>query len=256
MLGKLIKYDFKAMFRNLYPIYIALIALTTVFSLMVKFNFDQGFLFVVFTFLFIAALCGSIVACVFFVVTRFSHGLLKNEGYLSFALPVSTATHILAKVINAIIWALIEGLMLCVCLLIMGTVMGSIKEVALFIKEVFQAFGLIEKDVLFVVLRIIVILMLEMIASICLIYAAMAIGHLFSKNQNLISVAFLIVISSARSFLLSLIIGIVEYSVEESYLYDDSVWINHPLWLITPIIFAGLYSTLTWFILDKRLNLE
>ena len=149
MLGKLIKYDFKAMCRYLYPIYIALVVLTLVFSLMVKFNFDEGFLFSIFAFLFIAALNGSIIACVFFTVTRFSRGLLKNEGYLSFALPVSTATHILAKVINAIIWAFVEGLMLCLCLLIMGIVMGSIREVASFFKEVLQAFGMIEKDVLF-----------------------------------------------------------------------------------------------------------
>ncbi len=26
--------------------------------------------------------------------------------------------------------------------------------------------------------------------------------------------------------------------------------------MVLPVIFAGLYSILTWFILDKRLNLE
>ena len=161
MLGKLIKYDFRAMCRNLYPIYIALVALTIIFSLMVKFNFDEGLLFSIFAFLFVAALNGSIVACAFFTVTRFSRGLLKNEGYLSFALPVKTSTHILAKVINAIIWAIVEGLMLCLCLLIMGMVMGSIREVALFFKEVIQAFGMIEKDVLVTILQIIVFLMAD-----------------------------------------------------------------------------------------------
>ena len=183
MLGKLIKYDFKAMSGSMLPIYAALLVLTLVFSMMVKFNFDQGFLFSIFAFLFIVALNGSIVACVFFVVTRFSRGLLKNEGYLSFALPVSTAMHILAKVINAIIWAFIEGLMLCLCMLIMGTVMGSIKEVAEFFSQVIEALGVIEMDVVLAVLKIIFIVILEMIASVCLIYAAMAVGHLFSRNQ-------------------------------------------------------------------------
>lgn len=251
MLGKLIKYDFKAMFRSLYPIYVALIALTTIFSLMVKFNFDQGLLFTFFTFLFVAALNGSIIACVFFVVTRFSHGLLKNEGYLSFALPVSTATHILAKVINAIVWAFIEGLMLCVCMLIMGTVMGSIKEVAEFFKEAFQVFGLIEKDVLFGVLKVILILILEMTAAICLIYAAMAVGHLFSRNQKMISVAFLILVCVIRSFLLSSTIMLFDPGYTVARLRIDDLTL-----IVTPIVFAALYSVLTWFILDKRLNLE
>ena len=245
------KYDFKAMFRSLYPIYVALIVLTLVFSLMVKFHFDQGLLFAIFAFLFIAALNGSIIACVFFVVTRFSHGLLKNEGYLSFALPVSTSTHILAKVINAIIWALIEGLMLCLCLLIMGTVMGSIREVAEFFREVFQAFGLIEKDVLLTVLQVIVFVMLEMIASICLIYAAMAVGHLFSRNQKMIAVAFLVVVCVLRSFLW---IGLVNLS--DRFTAPTHVFTDDLIMIIPPIFCAGLYAALTWFILDRRLNLE
>ena len=250
MLGKLIKYDFKAMCRYLYPIYIALVVLTLVFSLMVKFNFDEGFLFSIFAFLFIAALNGSIIACVFFTVTRFSRGLLKNEGYLSFALPVSTATHILAKVINAIIWAFVEGLMLCLCLLIMGLVMGSIREVASFFKEVLQAFGMIEKDVLLGVLKVIVIVMLEMIASVCLIYAATAVGHLFGRNQKMIAVAFLIIVCIARSFLMMQIFKMTGHTAF-AYLFVDDL-----ILMALPVIFAILYSVLTWFILDRRLNLE
>lgn len=251
MLGKLIKYDFKAMFRNLYPIYVALIALTIVFSLMVKFHFDQGLLFAIFAFLFVAALNGSIIACVFFVVTRFSRGLLKNEGYLSFALPVSTAMHILAKVINAIIWAFIEGLMLCVCLLIMGMVMGSIKEVAIFFQEVFEALGVIEKDILLTVLQIIVFVILEMIASVCLIYAAMAVGHLFSKNQKMIAVAFLVVVCVARSFL-----WVTLANLSDRFTAPTHVFVDDLIMIIPPIVCAGLYATLTWYILDRRLNLE
>ena len=239
------------MLRSLYPIYIALLVLTLVFSLMVKFNFDQGFLFTIFAFLFVAALNGSIIACVFFVVTRFSNGLLKNEGYLSFALPVSTAMHIAAKVINAIIWASIEGLMLCVCLLIMGTVMGSIKEVAFFFQEILQAFGLIDKDVFFAILKVIAMLMLEMIASICLIYSAMAVGHLFSRNQKMIAVAFLIAVCVLRSFLLMSIINPIEHAHVVANLYTDDLVL-----IIMPIVFAALYAALTWFILDRRLNLE
>ncbi len=249
MLGKLIKYDFKAMSRSLFPIYVALTVLTLVFSLMVKFHFDEGFLFSIFAFLFVAALNGSIIASVFFVVTRFSRGLLKNEGYLSFALPVKTSTHIAAKVINAIIWAFIEGLMLCLCLVIMGIVMGSIKEVAEFFSQVIEALGVIEMDVVLAVLKIIFIVILEMIASVCLIYAAMAVGHLFSRNQKMIAVAFLIVVCVARSFLLAFIIDVTDDIMLGSFL-DDLVL------MVLPVIFAGLYSMLTWFILDKRLNLE
>ena len=241
------------MFRNMFPLYAALTVLTIVFSLMVKYHFDEGFLFTVFAFLFIAALNGSIIACVYLVVTRFSRGLLKNEGYLSFALPVSTATHILAKVINAIIWAFIEGLMLCVCLLIMGMVMGSIKEVAEFFKEILQAFGVIDKELLLGMLRVITILIMEMIASICLIYAAMAVGHLFEKHQKMVMVLFLVIVCVFRSFLLSLLIEFTNGFPFDSFMFrhfDDIALI------VMPMIFAAIYAFMTWFILDRRLNLE
>ena len=237
----------------MFPLYAALTVLTIVFSLMVKYHFDEGFLFTIFAFLFIAALNGSIIACVYLVVTRFSRGLLKNEGYLSFALPVSTATHILAKVINAIIWAFIEGLMLCVCLLIMGMVMGSIKEVAEFFKEILQAFGVIDKELLLGMLRVITILIMEMIASICLIYAAMAVGHLFEKHQKMVMVLFLVIVCVFRSFLLSLLIEFTNGFPFDSFMFrhfDDIALI------VMPMIFAAIYAFMTWFILDRRLNLE
>lgn len=250
MLGKLIKYDFKAMARTMVPIYISLLALTLIFSGMVRLHLDEGFVFTIFAILFVFTLIASMFASVVFVVGRFINGLLKNEGYLSFALPVDTATHIAAKVINAIIWALLEGLMLCVCLLIMGAVMGSVREVALFFKEVFNAFGLIEKDVLLAALKMIAIVILEMIASICLIYAALAVGHMFGRNQKMIAVAFLIAVCIARSFLLTTIIKSLPDEAAYYMHVDDIILI------ILPIIFAGLYSTLTWFILDRKLNLE
>ncbi|MBR5755875.1 MAG: hypothetical protein IKX97_08680 [Erysipelotrichaceae bacterium] len=253
MLGKLIKYDSRAMFRNMFPLYVALTVLTLVFSVMVRFNLDKGFLFSIFASLFIAALNGSIIACVYLVVTRFSRGLLKNEGYLSFALPVSTATHILAKVINAIIWAFIEGLMLLVCLLIMGMIMGSVREVAEFFNELLQVFGVIDREVILAVLKVIVILILEMIAATCLIYAAMAVGHLFEKHQKMVMVLFLIVVCAVRSFLLSLMIEFTDGFPYDSFMFRS---FDDIMLIVMPMIFAAIYAFLTWFILDRRLNLE
>ena len=251
MLGKLIKYDFKAMARTMAPIYAVLLALTLIFSGMVRLHFDEGLVFSIFAILFVFALVGSMFASVIFTVGRFTRGLLKNEGYLSFALPVSTATHIAAKVINAMIWAFLEGLALLVCLLIMGAVMGSIEDVRLFFIEVFRFFGVVEKDVLFALLRYILIITLEMIAGICLIYAALAIGHLFEKYQKMIMVLFLVIVSVLRSTILSYTANHISISS-----FEDLVILTNPVWFVTPVIFGAIYSLITWYILDRKLNLE
>ncbi len=251
MLGKLIKYDFKAMARTMFPIYIVLLALTLIFSGMVRLHFEEGFVFTVFAVLFMFALVGSIFASVIFTVGRFSSGLLKNEAYLSFALPVNTATHIAAKVINAMIWAFFEGLALLVCLMIMGAVMGSIEDVRWFLAEIFRFLGVVEKDILFAMLRYILIVVLEMVAGICLIYAALAIAHLFDRYQKMVMVLFFVVVSVLRS-------SILRFSISNILIgsFDDLAILSNPIWFLTPILFAAIYSLITWYILDRKLNLE
>ena len=246
MLGKLIKYDFKAMSHVMFPIYLATIAATLIFSLMVKLHFEEGIIFSIFAFLFIIGLFGSMFATVFFVVSRFTRGLLKNEGYLSFALPVDTATHIIAKVINALIWGLFEGLLLLVCFLIMGLFMGSIEGVREFIEEAIKALGLIDKDVLFAMLRVWLIITLEMISSITLIYAGFAVAHLFDKHQKLVMVIFFVIVSSVRSSIIQIFVTMSRYSDPFRNIF----------WYLVPVLFTAIYSAITWYILDRRLNLE
>ena len=185
-------------------------------------------------------------ATVFFAVSRFTRGLLKNEGYLSFALPVDTATHIIAKVINALIWGLFEGLLLLVCFLIMGLFMGSIEGVREFIEEAIKALGLIDKDVLFAMLRVWLIITLEMISSITLIYAGFAVAHLFDKYQKLVMVIFFVIVSSVRS-------SIIQIFVTMSRYIDP---FRNIFWYLVPVLFTAIYSAITWYILDRRLNLE
>ena len=93
--------------------------------------------------------------------------------------------------------------------------------------------------------------MLEMVASICLIYAAMAVGHLFSKNQKMIAVAFLIVVCVARSFLWVSLVDLTETITPAAHVFVDDLAL-----ILPPIVCASLYAALTWFILDRRLNLE
>ena len=91
MLRKLMKYDFLAMSKVLFPIYIAMFVMTTIFSLMVKFNFDNGLAFGLCTALYVAAIFASIFGTMRCAIVRFNSGLLNDEGYLSFSLPVFQA---------------------------------------------------------------------------------------------------------------------------------------------------------------------
>ena len=140
-----------------------------------------------------------------------------------------------------------ELVALIIAIAIMGLVIGSVKEVYDFVVDLFIALNMVEKEVLWIVFRGLLILGLETISTICMIYCSLAIGHLFEKHQRLIIIAFLIVVGVLRSYLFNLFIQRTDYNV---------VLLNQPLWYLLPILSAVIYSFSTWFILDKRLNLE
>lgn len=242
MLGKLIKYDFKAVAKSMIPIYLAMLVLSVILSLMIRFQVNEsGLIFVLIASLFSFSIVGSFVATLVFVVNRFKDGLLKSEGYLSFALPVKTSTHILAKVINALIWSVIQWLMILLITLIMGVMLSNIDEIVFAFRELIRAIGLLEKDIVIAMVKGFIIISLELLASICLIYSAYAIAHLFNnKLQVIVMVIYLVFIVTIRSYLFS-------------GMYNR---ISEPMLYIVPIVSSAIYSLITWYILDKNLNLE
>ena len=198
MLRKLMKYDFLAMSKQLFPIYIAMFVMTAIFSLMVKLNFDNGLVFGLCTALYVAAIFASIFGTMRCVIVRFNSGLLNDEGYLSFSLPVKTSTHIIAKVLNAIVWSIMEGLALFIMGLIASLIVGSIQEVAEFFYELFSLLRIENMDLIISLLRVLVIIVLNLISSICLVYLAIAIAHLVGKYKLVVAIVAIIFITSIK----------------------------------------------------------
>ncbi|MBQ6333887.1 MAG: hypothetical protein IJI46_02300 [Erysipelotrichaceae bacterium] len=243
MLGKLIKYDFKATSRSMFPLFLALISLTTICSIMTRFRLTAGFFFTALVIILGILLSISFFVTLYCTVSRFVNGLLKNEGYLSFALPVNTATHIAAKVINTIIWASLEMLCVCVCILIMGFIAGSVEE----IRELCKMFFSMDSDFYLVLVQALILMSLELIAATCMFFAAFAVAHLLGKHQILFATIFVIVAMVIRMFFFPTKVFISSYS--DALIFD---W----QWFLKPLLFAAIFSALTWYILDRRLNLE
>ena len=246
MLGKLMKYDFLAMSKILFPIYIAMFVMTAIFSLMVKLNFNNGLVFGLCTALYVAAIFASIFGTMRCVIVRFNSGLLNDEGYLSFSLPVKTSTHIIAKVLNAIVWSIMEGLALFIMVLIGSLILGSIQEIAEFFYELFRLLKIENMDLILSLLRALLMLVLGLISSICLVYLAISIGHLVGKNRLIVAIVAIVAITVIRSNILVLFVNV------------NNIIVNNQGWIalhIFSIISIALYAIGTWYILDRHLNL-
>ena len=105
MLGKLIKYDLKALAKILAPLWGVLLVMGLIFGISIRSNLDGiGNTMIVFSLVVIIAVIVAIfVMNVIIVIQRFWNGLLQEEGYLMFTLPVTTRSLILSKVISALI---------------------------------------------------------------------------------------------------------------------------------------------------------
>ena len=108
MLGKLIKYDLKALAKILAPLWGVLLVMGIIFGISIRSNLEGiGNTMIAFSLVVIVAVIVAIfVMNVIIVIQRFWNGLLQEEGYLMFTLPVTTRSLILSKVISALIISL------------------------------------------------------------------------------------------------------------------------------------------------------
>lgn len=90
MLGKLMKYDLKSMFKVFVPLWLALLAVSVVNRFTIQFDSNAiigGLPTVIFMILYVGLIIAVMVVAVALIIMRFYHGLLKDEGYLMFTLP-------------------------------------------------------------------------------------------------------------------------------------------------------------------------
>ena len=84
---------------------------------------------------------------------------------------------------------------------------------------------------------------------LCLCFAALSIAHLFDKHQKLIAGIFIVLMVIVRSVLIP-----TRFYVNMSTVNDAIV--IAPQWYLIPLCLSVAYAILTWYILDKKLNLQ
>ena len=118
MFGKLIKYEWKAMIRAMLPVYGATVAISLINGIALNsdlFKEIQGlgligdysnilyslaeFIQFLLAVLYVVMFVGLFVMTLIVTVRRFWNGLLKEEGYLMFTLPVKTSSLALSKAV-------------------------------------------------------------------------------------------------------------------------------------------------------------
>jgi len=247
MLGKLLKYEFRATARMLLPAYIVAL----VFALF--FNFTADFsdfritssVHILLAFFYGVSVAAIIILTVVLTIRRFYSSLFKDEGYLSHTLPVSVDAHILGKLIPAFCWLIASGFVTAFSVYI-------IAHDAWFFPVFWQDFlrgirGLFAygPHLILPFLSSIV----GILSFILAFYSALSIGQLAHRRKFLFSVLAYVVMSIVFSIVFDLI------------LFSPAVWdfghsVENALSLAFNIVQAGIHYLIIRYILKNRLNLE
>lgn len=283
MLGKLMKYDLRSGIRTFSLIWIGLAALAAINGLTLRIAFDgdiqselANFIITVLPMVLLVALYVAMgIFMLVFIINRFYKGLLGDEGYLMFTLPVSVSEHIGSKLLTSMIFqigsfavAVLSGGLLFAVL-----TPPNFSDVA----QAFQEAGRylrvnpLPAGTGWVVAEFIVYTLIAAAVSILQIYTAISIGHLAKKNRGWfallayvgISIAFSIIMNGCMSLLQSDAFPNVLLNWE--FCLDDTGWHVQGVGTMASTIGIGIGLELlkgtgfffaTRAILSKRLNLE
>lgn len=283
MYRKLCKYEFKSIGRTLLPIYLAVIAVSVINLISMKVTNDAllstgnsllgnifGLFQAVAAFAYFGVMVALFVLTAVVIIQRFYKGLLCDEGYLMFTLPVKTWHLLASKATTALVMSVLSALTAMVSIFILTLGMANYPLELVLSFFAFDKWALVFRSLTeftptwpLYVLESLLLAVAYGLSFLFHIYLALALGHLAKKHRIMMAVVAYIAISLIVSFLtgmLMLVIGSPTLGLD--------TWLAYTL---TPqgglhLVFCGLlayqlvqlavYFFGTERILSKKLNLE
>ena len=266
MLSKLIKYEVKATGRIFLPLLFALLlfaGITRIITPLGPQKFETPAM--ISMAIYISIMVGMFVMTFIMMIQRFHKNLLSDEGYLMLTLPVKPWKHIVSKLLVSMLWIVVSGITAFLSILIIALRKGDLTKIIVDMATAFdRVFEQLGSSIFVLSFEIILGLLIALASGILVVYASIAIGHLFSRHKMLASFGAFIALTSLSKVL----VAIISLTPGINYFSSINISSNDFLGMLPAIqwafacgiIFTGLlcviYFAVTNFILSKRLNLE
>ena len=258
MFGKLLKYDFRSMWKQFAFIWPAALVLAVVNRFTLN-GLDSsssvgettaGVAMLVY----VAILMAMFIVAVIFTIQRFYKGLLGDEGYLMHTLPVHPWQLVASKLICGTVTWIGCGVVALLSPFIMAPVNWLELMQFPFWSDILR--GIMKHPgTLALMAEFCLVILAFIVLFISVMYLAMAIGHLFSRHRRLISVAAFI----GLYILLANVYGRV-FSVRfvQSLMNMATVNVHGSMLTASAIMLipAAVFLAVVCWILEHKLNLE
>ena len=263
MLGKLLKYDFKNLYKTLLPIYLITLVITI---LTVIFNnlSDTSNLFSTLNALmilsYVVILMVLLVGTFFLSIRDFYLDFATERGYLINTLPVKKSTIITSKFITGVVTMLSSIVVMFISILILVIGNGEWTSFANGIANIFRD---IPSDAVVMLILMTVLMIVAYISGLAVCYLSIALGQL--KNTNKLGYSFLayiiLYIIYEMYFTFALVfIGTISPDfvnrLDSEVGVISSVNILFGILIGLVIIITAIITPITNYILKNKLNLE
>lgn len=277
MLGKLIKYEFKATSRYFVPIFIAMILVFFINSLLVYANLNYVEVNEVVVGIMIALTLGVIIALsiieIYVSAKRFAQGVFGDEGYLTNTLPVKTHEIIISKTVVMFLFGLFSFIVMVFSIGMVCVAMYSSlppEGIKSFWDGLEQAYPFITSDLILAIVFFMISLIIGMISSPLLIFLCVSIGHLkaFVSHKYLVGILSYVIISIIAGIFSSsrfdqIILGMnstaeyvnptIENNIQTMTTFLNKLSVES---ILQSVILIVVCYAATQFIVSRKLNLE
>ena len=264
MLGKLMKYEWKATWKLLLAANLLTVAMTILAMCMVsvmKNSRDYGmvdFVAVMVIITYVASMFAVYVGTAIYLIHRFYTSTYGDQGYLLHTLPVDTHHIIIAKTLVSAIWVAISLLLIYLSVFLL---FASSEDVFFSMMEGMMEtieFLTGEKITAFTMIMTLVAGVFSIFAKVLKIGTCISLGQLSSNHKLMVSFAWYVGIYLIGCVFQGMYYAfrwaIYSQSSRVDYIpYFNNQWETS---LLAGIISCVVYYVLTWYVMSRKLNLD
>ena len=264
MLGKLMKYEWKATWKLLLSANLVTVVMTILAWIMVNVvesssDFDMvDFVSVMVIFTYVIGMFAVTVGTSIYLIYRFYTSTYGDQGYLLHTLPVDTHHIIIAKVLVSVIWLLINmGVIYLSILLLIAGQEDMLKNMMEGFVNSLEYLGA-EKATFFAGIMTLIACLFNLFARVLKVTACISLGQLSPNHKVMLSFAWYFGFYVVQQLFEGLYVLLL-FAVRKKSSYADtfSVFGNHwEVMLLSGIIYCVVFYVLTWYVMSRKLNLD
>lgn len=267
MLGKLLKYDIKAEFKSILPIYLVALVMPIAIRLMgflvehfPALNTFLGLLL----FMYVLVIIGVFAWTLVVAVKHFYNHILKDEGYLTNTLPVKRSHIILSKEIVSLITFVVSTFVVILSLILAINDSGFNVFIDIISEILSIQYGI---NVMQLILWSIVTMLITYVSQVQIFYLAMLLGQTRNTNKVLFSFVFGIIIYIVMQIISTVSVGVC-YMISPEMMdifnsstasftdvYDATILILGVTIVLNIICLVAMHY-ISVYVVNRKLNLE